>query len=167
MQGPGCSIPAGGRAPVRLTVNGRACEAQVESGLLLVDLLRDHLGLKGTHVGCLTGDCGACTVLLDGRSAKACTVLAGSAQGAEVITLEGLGTPAGLHPVQQAFWECHGFQCGFCLPGMVFAAVELLEENADPTAAEVKDALSGNLCRCTGYQPQVAAVLAAARRMRE
>ena len=167
MQGPGFSIPAGGSAPVRLTVNGRAREAQVEPGLLLVDLLRDRLALKDTHVGCLTGDCGACTVLLDGRSVKACTVLAGSAQGTEVTTLEGLGTPDHLHPVQRAFWEGHGFQCGFCLPGMVLAAVELLGQNPDPTEVEVRDALSGNLCRCTGYQTQVAAVLAAAQRLRE
>jgi carbon-monoxide dehydrogenase small subunit len=166
MPGPGSAIPAGGRIAVRLTVNGQAREVDVEPGLLLVDLLRDRLGLKGTHAGCLTGDCGACTVLLDGRSAKACTVLAASARDACVTTLEGLGGPERLHPVQQAFWDEHGFQCGFCLPGMVLAAVELLEDDRDPTEAEVRHALSGTLCRCTGYQSQIAAVLAAARRLR-
>jgi aerobic-type carbon monoxide dehydrogenase small subunit (CoxS/CutS family) len=156
-------IPAGGRAPIRLTVNGDERRVEVEPGLLLVDLLRDGLGLKGTHTGCLTGDCGACTVLLDGRSAKACTVLAASAAGATVTTLEGLARNGELHPVQRAFWEEHGFQCGFCLPGMVLAAVELLEASPTPDESEVRRALSGTLCRCTGYQSQVAAVLAASR----
>jgi aerobic-type carbon monoxide dehydrogenase small subunit (CoxS/CutS family) len=156
-------IPAGQRAPIRLTVNGDERRVEVEPGLLLVDLLRDGLGLKGTHTGCLTGDCGACTVLLDGRSAKACTVLAASAAGATVTTLEGLARNGELHPVQRAFWEEHGFQCGFCLPGMVLAAVELLEASPTPDESEVRRALSGTLCRCTGYQSQVAAVLAASR----
>ena len=166
-QGAATAIPAGGSARVRLAVNGEAREVTLEPGLLLLDLLRDRLDLKGTHAGCLTGDCGACTVLLDGRTAKSCTILAASAAGAEITTLEGLGSPERLHPVQQAFWDAHGFQCGFCLPGMVFAAVELLGEDPAPDEAAVRRALSGNLCRCTGYQSQVAAVLAAARRIRE
>jgi len=151
---------------IHLVVNGKDCPEDVEPGLLLLDLLRDRLALKGTHAGCLTGDCGACTVLLDGRSAKSCTVLAATVDGASVITIEGLGTPDALHPVQQAFWDQHGFQCGFCLPGMVLAAVELLGEDPEPSEAEIRHALSGTLCRCTGYQNQVAAVLAAARIIR-
>jgi carbon-monoxide dehydrogenase small subunit len=151
---------------IHLVVNGKDCREDVEPGLLLLDLLRDRLGLKGTHAGCLTGDCGACTVFLDGRSAKSCTVLAATVDGADVTTIEGLGTPGALHPVQQAFWDQHGFQCGFCLPGMVLAAVELLGENPDPSEAEIRLALSGTLSPCTGYQNQVAAVLAAARSAR-
>lgn len=165
-EGAGFAIPAGGRVPIRITVNGVDRQVEVEPGLLLVDLLRDRLALEGTHAGCLTGDCGACTVLLDGRTAKSCTVLAGSAAGAAVTTLEGLAPGDGeLHPVQQAFWDQHGFQCGFCLPGMVLAAVELLEDDPAPDETAVRRALSGTLCRCTGYQRQVAAVLAAAARV--
>lgn len=160
------TIPASGRSPIEVTVNGVVHQVEVESGLLLVELVRERLGLKGTHVGCLTGDCGACTLLVDGRSAKACTVLAGSVHNAVVTTIEGLEKAGSLHPVQQAFWDQHGFQCGFCLPGMVLAAVELLAETADPDEAQVRRALSGNLCRCTGYQAQVAAVLVAADHLR-
>lgn len=163
----GLAIPAGGRTPVRFSVNGEACRIEVEPGLLLVDLVRERLGLKGTHAGCLSGDCGACTVRLDGLIVKSCVVLAAAADGSEITTIEGLGEAGALHPVQQAFWDEHGFQCGFCLPGMVFAAIELLEENPCPDEPEVRRALSGNLCRCTGYQGQVAAVLAAARQLRE
>ena len=156
-------IPAGARAQIELVVNGRAQRVEVESGELLVDLVRNRLHLKGTHVGCLTGDCGACTVLLDGHTAKSCTVLAATMADRSITTIEGLGTLERLHPVQQAFWEQHGFQCGFCLPGMLFSTIELLAENSEPTEAEARHALDGNLCRCTGYQTQVAAVLAASR----
>lgn len=165
-EGEAITIPASGSVEVDVTVNGVVHKVEVEPGLLLVELVRDRLGLKGTHAGCLTGDCGACTVLIDGRSAKACTVLAGSASGAAVTTIEGLAPAGSLHPVQQAFWDQHGFQCGFCLPGMVLTAVELLRETPDPDEGDVRRALNGNLCRCTGYQGQVAAVLAAARQPR-
>jgi len=152
--------------PISLTVNGERKDGETEAAVLLVEFLRDSLGLKATHVGCLTGDCGACTVLLDGLAVKACCVLAVTADGAEVVTLEGLATPEGLHPLQEIFWKQHAFQCGFCLPGMIFAAHELLEEVADPSEEDVRCALSGNLCRCTGYQTQVTAVLDAARTIR-
>jgi carbon-monoxide dehydrogenase small subunit len=157
---------AGERLAVSLTVNGEPRRAEATTATLLVEFLRDGLGLKGTHVGCLTGDCGACTVLLDGLAVKACCVLAATVDGAEVVTLEGLGTPEALHPLQQLFWDRHAFQCGFCLPGMIFSTLELLNEEPDPTEADVRRALSGNLCRCTGYQTQVAAVLEAARTLR-
>lgn len=160
------SIPAGGRARIRLTVNGSEREADVEAGELLVDLVRDGLGLKGTHVGCLGGDCGACTVQLDGRIVKACTVLAGTAGGSTLTTIEGLASADSLHPVQEAFWDEHAFQCGFCLPGILFATIELLSEVAEPDDAAARRALAGNLCRCTGYQNQVAAVLEASHRVR-
>lgn len=166
-EGAGIAIPADGLVRVRLTVNGSEREVDVEPGLLLVELLRDRLGLKGTHVGCSTGDCGACTVRFDGRIVKACTILAGTASGSDVTTIEGIGTLDALHPVQQAFWDMHGFQCGFCLPGMIFSAIELLDERPAPTEAEIRRALSGNLCRCTGYQSQVGAVLAAAEKLQE
>ena len=163
----GLSIPAGGRARISLTVNGARREAEVEPGTLLLDLLRDGLGLKGTHAGCLAGDCGACTVRLDGRIVKSCTVLAATVEGSELTTVEGLARDGELHPVQQAFWDEHGFQCGFCLPGMLFAALELLEETPQPDADAARHALAGNLCRCAGYQNQVAAVLEAGRRLRQ
>ena len=166
-QAGGLSIPAGGRARVRLTVNGEEREADVEPGTLLVDLVRDGLELKGTHAGCLAGDCGACTVRLDGRIVKSCTVLAATVGGSELTTVEGLARGATLHPVQQAFWDEHGFQCGFCLPGMLFATLELLKERPEPDEAAARHALAGNLCRCTGYQNQVAAVLEAGRRLRQ
>ena len=148
------------------TVNGVSFRDEVEPGLLLVEFVRDRLGLKGTHIGCLAGDCGACTVALDGRIVKSCTVLAATVDGCAIDTIEGLAPAGELHPVQRAFWELHGFQCGFCLPGMVFAALELLRADADPSEAEIRRALSGNLCRCTGYQSQVEAVIAAARSLR-
>jgi carbon-monoxide dehydrogenase small subunit len=151
---------------VSLTVNGDAVSRDVEPRLLLVHLLRDELGLTATNVGCDTTSCGACTVLLDGESVKSCTVLAASAEGREVTTLEGLAgddpDPARWHPVQRAFRDKHGLQCGFCTPGMVMAAVSLLRDNPQPTADDVRDGLEGNLCRCTGYHNIVAAVLAAA-----
>jgi len=151
---------------VSLTVNGATVDREVEPRLLLVHLLRDELGLTATNVGCDTTSCGACTVLVDGESVKSCTMLAASADGREVTTLEGLAAegvdPEQWHPVQRAFREKHGLQCGFCTPGMVMAAVSLLRENANPTAEDVRSGLEGNLCRCTGYHNIVAAVLAAA-----
>jgi carbon-monoxide dehydrogenase small subunit len=149
--------------PVRLAVNGEAHELQVEPRLLLVHLLRDELGLTGTHVGCDTSNCGACTVHMDGEAVKSCTVLAVQADGAEVTTIEGLGSAEDLHPVQEAFWEHHGLQCGYCTPGMIMAAADLLARNPDPSEDEVRKGLEGNLCRCTGYHNIVKAVLAAAK----
>ncbi len=149
--------------PVRLTVNGVEHELELEPRRLLVHALRDDLGLTGTHVGCDTSNCGACTVHLDGKSVKSCTILAVQAEGAEVRTVEGLGTEEQLHPVQEAFWNDHGLQCGYCTPGMMMAAVGLLAENPDPTETEVRHALEGNLCRCTGYHNIVRAVLDAAK----
>ena len=147
---------------ISLTVNGSPQTADVEPRLLLVHYLRTVLGLTGTNVGCDTSSCGACTVLLDGESVKSCTVLAVQAEGAEVTTIEGLAPSVDdMHPVQQAFREHHGLQCGYCTPGMVMAAVSLLETNPTPTEAEVREGLEGNLCRCTGYHNIVAAVLAA------
>jgi aerobic carbon-monoxide dehydrogenase small subunit len=151
---------------VSLDVNGTTYEREVEPRLLLVHFLRDELGLTGTHVGCDTSNCGACTVHLDGAAVKSCTVLAVQADGAQVTTIEGLGSPDDLHPVQEAFWEHHGLQCGFCTPGMIMAAADLLERNPDPSEQEVREALAGNLCRCTGYHNIVAAVLAAAKASR-
>jgi aerobic carbon-monoxide dehydrogenase small subunit len=150
---------------VSLTVNGERHELDVEPRLLLVHLLRDRLGLTGTHVGCDTSNCGACTVHLDGEAVKSCTVLAVQADGREVTTIEGMGGDAGLHPLQAAFWEHHGLQCGYCTPGMIMAAADLLERNSDPSEDEVREALAGNLCRCTGYQNIVTAVRAAAGEM--
>ena len=148
---------------VQVTVNGVRHEAEVEPRQLLVYFLREQLGLTGAHVGCDTTSCGACTVLLDGESVKACTVLAVQADGCEVTTVEGLASNGELHPVQQAFHEQHGLQCGYCTPGMVMAAVGLLRENASPSEEEIRNALEGNLCRCTGYHNIVRAVLDAAK----
>ena len=148
---------------VALTVNGERREADVEPRQLLVYFLRDQLGLRGTNVGCDTSSCGACTVLVDGESVKSCTVLAVQADGADVTTIEGLATGDDLHPVQQAFHEQHGLQCGFCTPGFVMATVSLLKENPSPSEAEIRQALEGNLCRCTGYHNIVRAVEAAAK----
>jgi aerobic carbon-monoxide dehydrogenase small subunit len=149
--------------PVRLTVNGQPQEVEVEPRLLLVHLLRDNLGLTGTHVGCDTTNCGACTVHLDGEGVKSCTVLAVQADGAEVKTIEGMADGAKLHPLQEAFWSDHGLQCGYCTPGMIMAAADLLQRNPDPTEEEVRHGLEGNLCRCTGYHNIVKAVLDAAK----
>ena len=149
--------------PVRLTVNGQSQAVEVEPRLLLVHLLRDTLGLTGTHVGCDTSNCGACTVHLNGDAVKSCTVLAAQVDGAEVTTIEGLGSEGTLHPVQEGFWEHHGLQCGYCTPGMIMAAADLLQRNADPSEREVREALAGNLCRCTGYHNIVKAVRAAAK----
>jgi aerobic carbon-monoxide dehydrogenase small subunit len=136
---------------ISLHVNGRAVQAQVDPRLLLVQLLREHLQLTGTHVGCDTAQCGACTVHLNGRAVKACSMLALQAQGGEVITIEGLSQNGTLHPMQAAFKECHGLQCGFCTPGMVMSAVKLLEAKPKASEQEIRDGLEGNICRCTGY----------------
>jgi len=155
---------------IQVQINGKSQESKVEPRLLLVHYLRDVLGLTGTHVGCETSICGACTVLLDGKAVKSCTVLAVQANGSEITTIEGLaGTQKngnGLHPVQEGFWEKHGLQCGFCTPGMIMASVELLNNNGDPSEAEIRRALGGNLCRCTGYQHIVEAVQYAAKKMK-
>jgi len=150
---------------LRLTVNGRPVESEVEPQTLLVELLRGPLGLTGTHVGCDTSQCGACTVLLDGAAVKSCSVLALQAQGRSVTTVEGLAQDAALHPLQQAFVDCHGLQCGFCTPGMLMSAAGLLQHNPDPSDDQIVDALEGNLCRCTGYVNIVAAVKQAAQVM--
>jgi carbon-monoxide dehydrogenase small subunit len=148
--------------PVRLTVNGVEHELDVEPRLLLVHALRDELGLTGTHVGCDTSSCGACTVHVDGRAVKSCTLLAAQCDGAQVTTIEGLGSGEQLHPMQEAFWNEHGLQCGYCTPGMIMAGAALLAENSDPSEEDVRHALEGNLCRCTGYHNIVKAVLSAA-----
>jgi aerobic carbon-monoxide dehydrogenase small subunit len=148
---------------IEVSVNGVPHEADVEPRQLLVYFLREQLGLKGTHVGCDTSSCGACTVLLDGESVKSCSVLAVQADGAEVLTIEGLARGDDLHPVQQAFLEQHGLQCGYCTPGFVMASVSLLREQPNPSEAEIRHALEGNLCRCTGYHNIVKAVQAAAK----
>lgn len=151
---------------IHLKVNGVDHQNDVEPRLLLVHYLRDVLNLTGTHVGCDTSQCGACTVMLNGQAVKSCTVLAVQASGGEVKTVEGLATNGTLHPIQEGFWEKHGLQCGFCTPGMMIAAVQLLERNANPSEAEIRHALEGNLCRCTGYQNIVSAVQYAAEQMK-
>jgi carbon-monoxide dehydrogenase small subunit len=148
--------------PVQFTVNGEKRASDVEPRTLLVHWLRDDLGLTGTHIGCDTTNCGACTVHLNGEAVKSCTVLAVQADGGEVTTIEGLAPDGALHPLQEAFWEKHGLQCGFCTPGMIMAAADLLARNPDPSDEEIRHGLEGNLCRCTGYQNIVAAVRAAA-----
>jgi aerobic carbon-monoxide dehydrogenase small subunit len=150
--------------PVRVsvTVNGRLRKAEVEPRLLLVHFLRNTVGLTGTHVGCDTSNCGACTVHMDGMAVKSCTVLAVQADGSEVTTIEGLGNGDALHPVQEAFWASHALQCGYCTPGMIMASVDLLARNPDPSEEEIRHALEGNLCRCTGYHNIVKAVRSAA-----
>jgi len=152
---------------VSLSVNGQPVSAEIDPRTLLVDLLREDLRLTGTHVGCDTSQCGCCVVHVDGHSVKACSMLAVSAEGAEVVTIEGLASTDELHPVQAAFREHHGLQCGFCTPGMIMAAVDLLRSNPDPSETEIRQWLEGNLCRCTGYHNIVKAVAAAARTARE
>ena len=152
-------------ARVSLTVNGVRYTEDVEPRLLLVHLIRDKLGLTGTHVGCDTSNCGACTIHVDGQAVKSCTLLAVQCDGSEVTTIEGMGSENALHPLQSAFWEQHGLQCGYCTPGMIMAAADLLAKNPDPSEAEVREALAGNLCRCTGYHNIVKAVRAAASGM--
>ena len=151
---------------ISLKVNGRAHTTEVEPRLLLVHYLRDALGLTGTHVGCETSLCGACTVLLDGKAVKSCTLLAVQADGADLTTIEGLARDGKLHPVQEGFWEEHGLQCGYCTPGMILAGAALLAGNPDPGEAEIRRAIAGNLCRCTGYQHIVNAIQSAARKMK-
>ncbi len=146
-------------------VNGRSYSKDVEPRTLLVHYLRDGLGLTGTNVGCDTSSCGACTILLNGESVKSCTVLAAQADGKELVTIEGMATESGLHPIQKAFQENHGLQCGYCTPGMVMAAASFLKENPKPSEHEVREALEGNLCRCTGYHNIVKSVMAAAKAM--
>lgn len=151
---------------INVTINGQAHEADVEPRLLLVHLIRDVVGLTGTHVGCETSICGACTVHLNGRAVKSCTVLAVQADGAEITTIEGLAHNGALHAVQEGFWECHGLQCGYCTPGMIMASCALLKDNPAPTESEIRHGLEGNLCRCTGYQNIVAAVQYAADKLK-
>ena len=145
-------------ARISVTVNGKRRQADVEPRLLLVHFLREHLRLTGTHVGCDTTQCGACTVLVDGRSAKSCTMFAVQADGSEVTTIEGLAAEGQLHPLQEAFWEEHGLQCGFCTPGMIMTAVTLLADTPKPSEREIREGIAGNFCRCTGYQHIVNAI---------
>jgi aerobic carbon-monoxide dehydrogenase small subunit len=147
---------------VSLTVNGKEYTRDVEARRLLVHLLRDDIGLTGTNIGCDTSQCGACTVLMDGMAVKSCTVLAVQANGSEVTTIEGLANDGQLHPLQQAFWDHHGLQCGFCTPGMILAATDLLRHHPEPTEEQIRHGIEGNLCRCTGYQNIVRAIQAAA-----
>jgi carbon-monoxide dehydrogenase small subunit len=147
------------RVSVSLEVNGTHYDREVEARKLLVHFLREDLGLTGTHVGCDTSNCGACTCHLNGEAVKSCTVLAVQADGAEVTTIEGMGSPEQLHPLQEAFWNNHGLQCGYCTPGMIMAAADLLQRNPSPSEEEVRDALAGNLCRCTGYHNIVKSVM--------
>ena len=153
-------------AKVELTVNGTKYSREVEDRTLLVDLLRDHLGLTGTHIGCDTSQCGCCTIHLNGRAIKSCTMLAAQASGADVVTIEGMAQGDKLHPVQQAFTDCHGLQCGFCTPGMILAVAAFLKDNPNPSDEEIYQGLEGNLCRCTGYINIVKAVKQAAQTMR-
>jgi carbon-monoxide dehydrogenase small subunit len=153
--------------PVTITVNEKVYQRQVESRLLLSDFLRHELGLTGTHVGCEHGVCGACTILFDGESARSCLLFAVQADGHQITTVEGLAPSTDqLHPIQQAFWEAHGLQCGYCTPGILMTLVPFLKQNPDPTEEEIRQALSGNLCRCTGYQHIVDAVKLAAEKMK-
>ena len=149
-----------------LTVNGKAVRAEVDPRTLLVDFIRNHLALTGTHVGCDTGQCGACTVLIDGNAVKACTILAAQAEGAKVTTIEDLSTDGAMHPMQTAFKECHGLQCGFCTPGMVMSAIDLVQRHPNLDEKAIREGLEGNLCRCTGYQNIVKAVAQGAAAMR-
>lgn len=149
---------------VSITVNGKTRETNVEPRLLLVHFLREHLNLTGTHVGCDTSQCGACTVLLNGRSAKSCTMFAVQASGGEITTIEGLAEDNDLHPLQEGFWEEHGLQCGYCTPGMIMSAVNLLNQNAHPSEQEIREGIAGNFCRCTGYQHIVNAIQYAANK---
>ncbi len=151
---------------INVTVNGAAHQAEVESRLLLVHLIREQLRLTGTHIGCDTSHCGACTVILDGEPVKSCTVLAVQADGAKITTVEGLEQGGALHPVQEGFMEKHGLQCGYCTPGMMLSSVALLERNKNPSEQEIREAIAGNLCRCTGYVNIVKAVQYAAEKLR-
>ena len=150
--------PMDGQVTVRMKVNGETREAVIDARVPLVQLLRDEFGLTGTHFGCLTGHCGACTIALNGSAVKSCTILAASADGDEILTIEGLAEGGELHPLQQSFWDEQGFQCGYCTPGMIMTARELLAEKPQPDDTEVRAGISGNLCRCTGYQNIVKAI---------
>ena len=160
-------MEARAKKKVSLRINGVEHTHEVEPRLLLVDFLREVAGLTGTHVGCDTSICGACTIIVNGAAVKSCTMLAVQADGADLLTIEGLARGEKLHPLQEAFWECHGLQCGFCTPGMILSAYQLLKRNPKPTEGEIRHALDGNLCRCTGYQHIVDAVQMAARRMKK
>ena len=151
---------------ISLSINGKVRSFDIEPRTLLVHLLRDHAGLTGTHIGCETSVCGACTILLDGQAVKSCTILAVQADGAEITTIEGLASEGELHPIQEQFWEKHGLQCGFCTPGMILTAYQILARNPKPTEAEIRQGIEGNICRCTGYQNIVAAVLDGAKALR-
>lgn len=150
---------------IELTINGEHQAHDVEPRMLLVHFLREVAGLTGTHIGCETSLCGACTVMLNGEAIKSCTLLAVQANGAEITTIEGLAQNGELHPIQEGFWECHGLQCGFCTPGMIIASHQLLKRNPNPTEADIRRGIEGNLCRCTGYQHIVDAVQYAAKKM--
>ncbi len=156
-----------GELKIRLKVNGEEREAEVEPRLLLVHLIRETLGLTGTHIGCDTSNCGACTILLDGKPIKSCTIFAVQADGREVLTVEGLAKDGELHPIQEGFWQEHGLQCGFCTPGMLMTGYAFLQQNANPSEDEIRQAISGNLCRCTGYVNIVKSVEYAARKLQE
>lgn len=153
--------------PISVTVNGQQRESEVDGRTLLVQFIREELMLTGTHVGCDTSSCGACTIIMDGKAVKSCTVLAASAQGSEITTIEGLARNGALHPLQEGFKEEHGLQCGFCTPGMIMTAVQLLEDNPQPSEAEIRHGLEGNYCRCTGYHNIVKAIYHASRKLKE
>ena len=151
---------------ITMTVNGQTRSGSVEARTLLVDFLRDHLELTGTNIGCDTSQCGACTIMMNGHAVKSCTALAVQAEGSEITTIEGLATNGQLHPLQQAFWDEHGLQCGYCTPGMIMAGVGLLDQNPKPSESEIRHCLEGNICRCTGYQNIVKAVQSASHSMK-
>jgi carbon-monoxide dehydrogenase small subunit len=153
--------------PITVTVNGKTYEREVEPRLLLVEFIRETLGLTGTHIGCDTSFCGACTIIVDGDAVKSCTLLAVQADGSEILTVEGLGQDGDLHPLQQAFSQNHGLQCGFCTPGMLMSSLALLAENPDPDIKDIRKRLGGNVCRCTGYQNIIKSVFDAAKNLRE
>lgn len=152
---------------IKLSINGQAHEADVEPRLLLVHLIRDVAGLTGTHIGCETSICGACTVHLNGAAAKSCAILAVQADGAEITTIEGLANSGELHPVQEGFWECHGLQCGYCTPGMIMTTSALLKANPNPSEADIRHGIEGNICRCTGYQNIIESVKYAAEKLNQ
>ena len=159
------TMVAPSKVTVTMTVNGKEYTTDVEPRTLLVHFIRENLGLTGTHVGCDTSSCGACTIHMNGSSVKSCTVLAVQADGAEITTIEGLGSADNLHPMQEGFWEMHGLQCGYCTPGMIMAGVSLLKRNPNPSEDEIRHALEGNICRCTGYHNIVKSILAASQAM--
>jgi carbon-monoxide dehydrogenase small subunit len=161
------TMVAPSKVTVTMTVNGKEYTSDVEPRTLLVHFIRENLGLTGTHVGCDTSSCGACTIHMNGSSVKSCTILAVQADGAEITTIEGLGTADNLHPMQEGFWEMHGQQCGYCTPGMIMAGVSLLKRNPNPSEEEIRHALEGNICRCTGYQNIVKSIQWAADKMQQ